>query len=138
MKMSIASLEKKLNKLQGKNKKLKSRKASVEIIVKKLNRKPADDVEDIKKSGRKTADLLEKAVEGVGHIANVADDIRVSAMSGHSLDEWEEKEWLNKEILRLKEEIKQVERDIQRVKAELQAAREAAREAALQKLRGLV
>lgn len=138
MKMSIASLEKKLNKLQGKNKKLKSRKASVEKIVKKLNRKPADDVEDIKKSGRKTADLLEKAVEGVGHIANVADDIRVSARSGHSLDEWEEKEWLNKEILRLKEEIKQVERDIQKVKAELQAAREAAREAALQKLRGLV
>ena len=81
MKMSIASLEKKLNKLQGKNKKLKSRKASVEKIVKKLNRKPADDVEDIKKSGRKTADLLEKAVEGVGHIANVADDIRVSARS---------------------------------------------------------
>lgn len=138
MKMSIASLEKKLNKLQGKNKKLKSRKVSVEKIVKKLNRKPADDVEDIKKSGRKTADLLEKAVEGVGHIANVADDIRVSARSGHSLDEWEEKEWLNKEILRLEKEIEKVEREIQRVKAELQAAREVVREAALQKLRGLV
>ena len=123
MKMSIASLEKKLNKLQGKNKKLKSRKASVEKI---------------KKSGRKTADLLEKAVEGVGHIANVADDIRVSARSGHSLDEWEEKEWLNKEILRLEKEIEKVEREIQRVKAELQAAREVVREAALQKLRGLV
>lgn len=133
--MSIASLEAQLNRLQGEKKKLKNRKSSVEIIVKKLNRGPVNDVDDIKKSGGRTADLLGKAVEGVKHITSVADDFRVSAKSGHGLDEWGEKTWLNKEILRLEKEIEKVEREIQRVKAELRAAREAARIAALQRLK---
>ena len=111
------------------------RKESVEKIEKKLDKKPADDVDDIKKSGKKTADLLVKGVEGIKQIEHVANDIRSSAKSGHRLDDWDEKNWLSKEIRRLANEIDRIEREIEQIKAQIRAAREAERAAALTKLK---
>ncbi len=121
--------------MKAEQKRLKDRKSAVEKVVKKLDKNPVDDVDDIKKSGEKTADILEKGVDGIKHIESVASDIRDSAKSGHRLDKWEEKSWFNKEISRLKNEIDEIEHKIEQVKAEIQAAREAERVAALAKLK---
>lgn len=135
--MSVASLEAKLSRLQSEKKKLKNRKSAVEKIVRNLGKRPADDVDDIRKSGKKTAEHLEKAVEGIGSIDRVADDIRASARSAHGLDEWAEKDWLSKETQRLENEIEDTDRQIDRVSAQLRAAQEAERAAALEKLKAI-
>lgn len=133
--MSVASLEAKLNRLQSEKKKLKDRKSAVEKIIKKLDKKPVDDVDDIKKSGKKTADFLDKGVNGVDLIDCVVIDIQSAVKSGHKLDDWEEKVWFSKEIQRIGTEIERIDWEIQQVKAQIQAARKAERAAALAKLK---
>lgn len=133
--MSVASLEAKLDRLQAKKKKLEKRKSGVEKIVKKLGKKPEDDVDDIKKGGKDTAKAIEKGVTGVRHVDNLVDDLRASASSAHKLDTWKEKDWLNKEIRRLENEIDQLEREIKQVKADIREAKAAERAAALEKLK---
>lgn len=133
--MSVASLEAKLSRLQSEKKKLQKRKSAVKKIVKKICKQPTDDVDDIRKSGKKTAEYLEKAVKGVGHIDRITDDIRTSAKSAHGLDEWGEKSWLSKEVNRLENEIEDMERQIERISAQLREAREAERAAALEKFK---
>lgn len=132
--MSVASLEAKLKRLKSEKEKLKNRKSAVEKILKKLGKKPADDIDDIKKSGKKTADFLEKGVDGIRRIEILASDVRSSAQSGHRLDVWDETMWFNKEIDRLADEIQKTEREIERVKTEIQAAREAELAATLKKI----
>lgn len=133
--MSVASLEAKLDRLKAEQKKLKKRKSAVEKIIKKLNKKPVDDVDDIKKGGKKTADYLEKGVDGIPHIDTIVADIRTSAKTAHKLDRWEEKTYFSKEVSRLASRIDALDREIAQVKAEIKAAREAERAAALAKLK---
>ena len=132
--MSVANLEARLKRLKSEKERLKDRKSAVEKVLKKLEKKPADDIDDIKKSGKKTADSLATGVDGIKRIAIVASEVRSSAQSGHRLDNWEEKTWFNKEIDRLAYEIQKTEREIECVKAEIQAAREAELAAALGKV----
>ena len=132
--MSVANLEARLKRLKSEKERLKDRKSAVERVLKKLEKKPADDIDDIKKSGKKTADSLATGVDGIKRIEIVASEVRSSAQSGHRLDNWEEKTWFNKEIDRLAYEIQKTEREIECVKAEIQAAREAELAAALEKV----
>lgn len=132
--MSVANLEARLKRLKSEKERLKDRKSAVEKVLKKLEKKPADDIDDIKKSGKKTADSLATGVDGIKRIEIVASEVRSSAQSGHRLDNWEEKTWFNKEIDRLAYEIQKTEREIECVKAEIQAAREAELAAALGKV----
>lgn len=132
--MSVASLEARLNRLNAERRALQNRQSGVEKAIKELDRTPPQDADDAKKRALKAANYLEQGANGIGALTIIVSDIRSAAGAGHKLDHWEAKDFLNREVQRLRNEIGQVDQEIRRVKSEIQAAREAERAAAMAKL----
>ena len=133
--MSVASLEARLNRLNTERRTLQNRQSGVEKAIKELERMPPQDADYARKRALDAANYLEQGTnDSIGSLKNIVSDIRSAAGAGHKLDHWEAKDFLNREVQRLKNEIGQVDQEIRRVKAEIQAAREAERAAAMAKL----
>lgn len=127
--MSIASLNSQISQLRAERKKLEGRKSSVNKIIKKIGKAPADDVDDIKKYAGSTADALQKGISGSPQVKSVVEKSRTKAKTGCSLDHWEEKEKLSLEIRRIENRIADIDREIKSLEAQLQAELEAERAA---------
>lgn len=127
--MSVSSLNSQISQLKSERKNLESRKSSVNKIIKKIGKDPADDMDNIKKYARSTADALSKGVSGSSRANSVAEKCRKKANTGCSLDHWEEKDRLNQEIRRIESRINEIDREIKRLEVQLQAAQEAERAA---------
>lgn len=124
--MSLWSLRNRLSQLQTEEKTLKKRKSAVEDIIKKLGKKPVDNLDDSISAAKNTASYLSSGVSGSNRLRTISDDVSRKAQSGLGLDVWSDKDYLNREVARLETEISSVQRDIQRVKAQIREAERAA------------
>lgn len=124
--MSLWSLRNRLSQLQTEEKTLKKRKSAVEDIIKKLGKKPIDNLDDSISAAKKTASYLSSGVSGSNPMRIISDDVSRRAQRGLGLDVWLDKDYLNREIARLETEISSVQRDIRRVKEQIREAERAA------------
>ena len=117
--MSNSSSDARLKQLRKERKDLENRKKSVSNIIKKIDKKPVNDVDNIRSFANSTATALPQGVKGAKRINTLADACRSKARTACALDQWDEKSKLNLEVKRIERRIEDIDREIRKIEAEM-------------------
>ncbi len=123
--MSVASLEWKLTELRNKRRILENRKKAVEEVIKKDRRKPPDDFDSFVRRVSELAHSLDDAVIGSNRIRMIEEECLLKARNGCGLGDFSERDYLDREVNRLVQEIDDIAQEILNTESQLSDARQA-------------